>query len=209
MAPDLLPLYHRKIRVFGLLNNRPPLPEGETLGPLMEDFLAGVRFHLAVDREFHSQPFFERFSHGLAQGFQTASGPKGLKLFFPAHLLSEMYFDHLLITRHPGWTDELYQVIRDVGRETLTEFTQGHPLASPQGVNRFVGILLADRFLEDYREPEGLFFRAGRILAKCHQRQLTAEEQQAATGYLKRNGPQVWPDLWEFIGAMRQKASHP
>ncbi|MDH4225590.1 MAG: hypothetical protein OEW12_08090, partial [Deltaproteobacteria bacterium] len=41
MAPDLLPLYHRKIRVFGLLNNRPPLPEGETLGPLMEDFLAG------------------------------------------------------------------------------------------------------------------------------------------------------------------------
>lgn len=198
VLPDLLGLYARKVRPRPLLREW----EGETATLHgAADVVAGIDQHHAVDRHFHRAPLFTDFQAALMRLMRQASDTPGIKRFFPAHVLSEMYFDHLLMARHPNLGDMLTQALEE-GQPLLEAFCVRHPAVERQDFSRFMGRILADRFWEDYRDHEGIFYRMNRILARFSMRSLEPVETTAISETFTQQAATTQPLLFGFVETM-------
>jgi len=201
VLPDLVSLYRRRVRARQLVRLWTPPPPGAPRGT--DGLLAGVAFHHHVDRLFHSHPAFETATAGLQAALRAASGAPGLKRFFPAHLLTEMYLDRLLMERRPARVDAFYAEVAAAGEAPGAPFVLRHPLAERAGWGAFLERFTAQRFLEDYLSDAGLVHRMNRVLVRMRQRALLPAEEVAATDFLAGQRAALGGFLAEFVPRMR------
>lgn len=200
VLPDLVGLHRRAVRVLPLART------WERQGPpdaAMAALVAGVRGHLEVDRHFHRHPLFLEMAGALHRALRAASDAPGLKRFFPAHLLSEMYFDHLLMAAQPGRVEVFYDLFDEARVALMERFVDGHPAGDREAFRRFVERFVTDRFLEDYRSYSGILERAERVLVRCRQRRLERAERVAVRRVFAAEAASYTPRVLQFIGSMR------
>ncbi|MCH7479018.1 MAG: PD40 domain-containing protein, partial [SAR324 cluster bacterium] len=115
VLPDLLPLFRRRPRISTLAR----MWEGEiSPAPEMQALLRGIRFHRYVDVEFHHGALFRGCSGGLLAALKEASDAGGLKRFFPAHVLTELFFDRELMQHFPGLATDFNRLLEGDGNGT-------------------------------------------------------------------------------------------
>ena len=197
---DLLPLYRRRVRPLPLVWHwarvaRADSPEGR--------IASGVRFHLHVDSRFHRDALFLNGSAAIQSALREASAAPGLKRFFPAHVLTELFLDHLLILDDPELPDAFYALFAGELPDVLADFAAAHPEADRTEFATFLERFMADRFLDGYRDVEGILWRMQRMLGRFGQRQLDRAEESAVLGAFDLLAARTQPQLLQFVAAMR------
>lgn len=199
VLPDLASLYRRKVRphhLDKLWRDRCATLEGAC------ELLAGMKFHHRVDAEFHKHPLFKETEAALSAALRGASDTPGMKRFLPAHVLTEMFLDHLLLRQTPGIGDAFYGDLQGCA-PLLGAFVAEHPQAERETFLGFLNRILVDRFVEDYRSDEGILYRMNRILQYCGQRGLERREEEAVRGVFEARRETIAPELESFVEAWR------
>lgn len=172
ILPDLLSLYDRGVRPIRLL-------QGSGGGAVARVLRDGVRFHYHVDSHFHRSPLFRDGSRVLRERLAAAGGAPGLKRFAAAHVLFELFLDHLLVAEDAGHLAAFYGALERRGEGALEALLAGLPALDWGAFSGFIGRLAALRFADGYLKREGLLDRTERILARLGQRRLEGRERDA------------------------------
>jgi hypothetical protein len=202
VLPDLVALHERRVRPLALA--RAWEARGEP-APAMAALLAGVAFHQAVDVRFHRAPLFRETAGAIQAALLGASRAPGLKRFLPAHVLCELYLDHLLLRRDPGLAAAFYRDVEGA-QGLLADFVAPHPRARPGAFAAFLEHILAVRFVDAYRSHEGIFARMNRILLRFGQRPLEPAEQAAVAAFFTGAEAPTEAALEGFLTDMHQLA---
>ncbi len=205
VLPDLLGMYRRKLRphqVAAAWDAGGASPAG------VAGLLAGMRFHHAVDASFHHAhaALFRDTAAALQAQLLAASRTPGLKRFLPAHVLAELYFDHLLMQRDPGLSGRFHRELGE-GRALLSLFVGRHPRADGVAFRAFLERVLAERFVQDYRTYTGILYRMNRILSRFGQRSLEPAEEGAVADWFQEHAETVSTRLHAFVAAMRRRSA--
>jgi hypothetical protein len=205
LLPDLLSLYRRKARPQPLVahwrENAAALPGSDAV-------VAGIDFHHHVDRIFHHAALFEETAAAVQAALREASDTPGLKRFLPAHILTELFLDHLLLLERPEWEREFYAALEGQRRGLLLPFVAAHPLISSRTFSEFLDQIIGGRFISDYREVEGIMYRMNRVLVRFGQRSLESGEQTAVAALLARLEDDLRAKLHDFIASARGSFAH-
>jgi hypothetical protein len=200
LLPDLLSLYRRKARPLPLVTHWNE--HGGTL-PGADAVVAGIAFHHHVDREFHHAPLFEQTAAAVQAALKAASDTPGLKRFLPAHVLTELFLDHLLLQDRPAWEREFYAALESQRPGLLVPFVSAHPLVHGRTFSDFLDHMVDGRFVADYRHLEGIFDRMDRVLVRFGQRALEPAEQEAVADVFASRAETVRAKLNAFIASTR------
>jgi len=202
VLPDLAALYRRKVRPLALVR---AWSDRAAQVPGMEALLAGVDFHHRVDARFHRAPVFRRSADAIQAVLLEASRRPGLKRFLPAHVLCELFLDHLLLRRDPGLADAFY---RDVEGAVplLSRFVAAHPEAERGAFETFLARIVEGRFADAYLSNAGIFERMNRILVRFGQRPLEPVEQEAVAAWFERAADETEAELERFLQDMHYLA---
>jgi hypothetical protein len=197
MIPDLLSLFDRKLRPMKLLRSA---VNGErepgSLG-------AGVRFHFYVDSAFHRSDLFRESADLIREGLLAASQTPGLKRFAVAHVLTELFLDHLLILEKSTRLIDFYSALARGRSEASRVYLLRLPGIDWSGFSAFLGHLEEIRFADGYADRRHLLDRMDRILLRLRQRRLEAAERKAALAALDRHAGRATDQLVAFIAEMR------
>ena len=197
VLPDLVALYRRAVRPRALLRaweQAEPAPE-------MAGLCAGVAFHHTVDARFHASPLFRFGADGIQAALLGASRAPGLKRFLPAHVLCELYLDHLLLLRDPGLADALYRDLEGA-LERIATFVARHPAADAASFRMFLERFVAGRFLAAYRTHAGVLERMNLMLPRFGQRTLGTAEQAAVAAWFREAADETERRLEPFLQEM-------
>jgi hypothetical protein len=205
VLPDLASLYRRKVRALAVARQLRREPPGD---PAQEALLAGVEFHHAVDVDFHRSPLFLQRTGAIQAALLEASRAPGLKRFLPAHVLCELYLDHLLLRRQPALAEGFYRDVRGT-QALLTEFMGRHPLAEAASFNAFLTSLTDGRFVDGYFSIAGVLGRMQRMLVRLGQRPLLECEQEAVTAWFLRAAPETERELMAFVAEAQRRMPRP
>ena len=201
VLPDLLPLFRRRPRISTLARmwegEIPPAPEIQAL-------LRGIRFHRYVDVEFHHGALFRGCSGGLLAALKGASDTGGLKRFFPAHVLTELFFDRELMQHFPGLAADFNRLLEGEPLALTTTFASRHPEFGAGELHEFLSRLAENGFVEDFRSADGIFRRMNRILGRYGQRSLEGAEQDAVTEFFHERMDWVRAEILRFVERMQQ-----
>lgn len=201
VLPDVLGLFARRPRAHALEKH------WRANGGLSRDMAgvaAGIRFHHYVDARFHAAPLFRDNAVALRKTLQDASREGGLKRFFAAHILLEMFFDRLLLRHAPALSEWFYTLLERERRGMLERFVSRHPDVDGQAFDTYLGRFLEHRFVEDYLHDEGIIHRADRMLLRMRQRPLNEPEVGAAVSYFGREAAQAEAALFRFVALMQR-----
>jgi hypothetical protein len=200
VMPDLVTIYDRSLRTPRLLHRLGQMANHEPAAPVVA---AGVSFHLTVDRHFHRNTLFTDGYRGIRDSLRQASDTPGLRRMLPAHVLHELFLDHLLLADDPAMAERFYAVVDE--HQALIVDSAGLPdQAAAQGLRDFLQRVAHDRFVDDYGDLDGLFYRMNRILARYRQRPLEAAETAAVTDFLEAARPAFAERQRHFVAAMQQ-----
>ncbi len=199
LLPDLLGIFRRRPRVVEVVKLWGAAPP-----PEIGRVIAGIRFHYYVDARFHRAPLFLHHAGGLRAAMDTTGPGHGLKRFFAAHLLTELYFDHLLLAERPALSGDFYRLLEGESRELLAEFAGRHPEVERAGLEAFVERMHAERFLEGYRSRAGVVARVNRVVSRYRQRTLSAGEEEAVSSYFEAHEQAALGPLLQFVAAMQE-----
>jgi len=199
LLPDVLALYSRRARIPALLAHWEAQPETASAAAPV---LGGVRFHLHVDRVFHKHPLFTETARALRETLQAASDTPGLKRFFPAHVLTELYYDHLLLHGSPRLPDAFHAVLRDA-RDQALAFAEPHPAVERESLAAFLTRMVEGRFADAYLDFPGIFRRMNRMLGAHGQRELEAAETEAVRKRLTAHEATLRQELAAFVADMQ------
>lgn len=198
--PDLLRMHRRDLRAPNLVRDWER--NGELRTPLAE-LVAGVRFHLEVDGFFHRSPLFLDCSGELRAAMLNVSDTPGLKRFFPAHILTELYLDHLLIRCRPGLSDAFYRVLDGNGVTMVLKFIGADTIPVASAFRAFVVRFVDERFFDGYRSMEGVIRRTQIMLAACRQREMEPGEVKAVSSVLAARQDAMEEGLLQFVARMK------
>lgn len=206
LLPDLWSLFRRKPRADALAG----IWRGRAgLSTPYAEIVEGMDFHHLVDIHYHRAPLFREEARELRERLQLAGGEAGLKRFFAAHIIIEMFHDRLLLAADPGLTDQFHRLLRKEGESLLPGFTGAHPEVDRQVFEDFFRRIMEERFVEDYSRIEGLFFRAGRVLLRQRQRELNQAERAAAVQFIEEKTAKAKTELARFVVEMQTLAEGP
>lgn len=203
VLPDLVSLYRRRVRPMALMREWDKTADKS---PEQRAILDGMLQHQLVDLHFHRSPLFLDTSEGLIEAMLQASRTPGLRRFLPAHVLSEMYFDHLLLKEFSGLSARFHEELNSGGR-ALTGIVRVHPAADAQSFRLFLKHLHREQFAEGYRTLDGVFWRMNRILARFSQRPLESREEVSIAQYWEQHTPGITARLKAFAASMQAQTA--
>ncbi len=136
-------------------------------------FSRGVTRHHADDAWFHRNRAFVELSLELTAEVRDAVAPdRGMRPSFVGHVLVELLLDAELMRREPHLLDRYYQVLADASPRLLQQFVNRIATHPVEGLDQFVPLFLAERFLYDYAEDGRLLWRLNRVLQRVQLRTL-------------------------------------
>lgn len=200
VMPDLVTIYDRSLRAPRLLKR---LGEMTAREPAAPGVAAGVSFHLTVDSHFHRDALFTDGYRGIRDTLRQASDTPGLRRMLPAHVLHELFLDHLLLADDPDLAERFYELVED-NQDLIVDSAGLTERQAAQGLREFLQRVAHDRFVDDYGDLDGLYYRMNRILARYRQRPLEPEETAAVTDYLEAARPAFAGRQRHFVAAMQR-----
>lgn len=216
MLPDLLGMYTRRPRATHLvkfwLERNGEQERSEEKGrqlpelkppPHTAAIIEGIRFHLHVDARFHGAPLFRHHASELRKALQHASNEGGMKRFFAAHILLELYYDQFLLRAFPELADRFDALLAEGDGGMLWRFCAPHPDVDGAELKVFTRRLLEIQFLQGYMSDEGIAGRVNRILQRLGQRALNEPETRCVVSYFGNGAASMVEELLEFVEAMR------
>lgn len=201
ILPDLLGMMARRPRASHLVKFWQARGE---MPPHVEAIIAGIAFHHWVDARFHGAPLFRDNARTLREALQAASQEPGMKRFFAAHVLLELYLDRILLREYPGLAEEFNNLLAEGQGGMLWTFAAAHPDVDGAALEKFTGRLYRGRFAEGYLSDEGIHYRVNHILQRLGQRNLNEPESSAVVSYFGAHAAPLRSALLEFIRAMRR-----
>ncbi len=161
--PDFMNMVDRKARARRKL----AVMHLDNDDPFFSELSAGIVQHHDDDHAFHSSLVFNRLNHELG-AYLKAERPdeRGMRSWFVGHIAVEMILDWSIWHRNPEMMDRLYKIFADVDVAKLTHCVQtitGKPLPTFEKMH---GVFMRERFLYDYQEDAGLFYRINRIVER-------------------------------------------
>ncbi len=201
MLPDLLSLYDRRIRPLRLIHPTQAVNSEHDGSRSLRD---GVRFHFHVDSSFHRSDLFRDCADLIRGRLLAASNAPGLKRFAAAHVLTELFLDHLLIVQNPLRLQAFYGSLERHRIASLRSLLAAQDGVDWEGFSAFLMHLADARFADGYLEPKGLLDRTDRILLKLRQRRLEPGERAAVLDGLSLHATRALRQLDEFVEAMQR-----
>lgn len=219
MLPDLLGMYTRRPKATHLVKfwlerngeqggeqERSEEKEGQPpelqQPPHTAAIIEGIRFHLHVDARFHGAPLFRHHASELRKALQHASNEDGMKRFFAAHILLELYYDQFLLRAFPELADRFDVLLAEGDGGMLWSFCAPHPDVDGAELKVFTRRLLEIQFLQGYLSDEGIAGRVNRILQRMGQRALNEPEKRSVVSYFGNGATSMVEELLEFVEAM-------
>lgn len=200
VMPDLVTIYDRSLRAPRLLKRLEEMVSQEPTAPAVA---AGVSFHLMVDSRFHRDKLFTDGYRGIRDALRQASDTPGLRRMLPAHVLHELFLDHLLLADDPAMAARFYTLV-DENQELIVDSAGLTGTQAARGLREFLQRVAHDRFVDDYGDLEGLYYRMNRILARYRQRPLETAEMAAVTDFLEAARPAFAERQRHFVAAMQR-----
>ncbi len=170
----------------------------------MQALLSGIRFHRYVDVEFHHGALFRGCSGGLLAALKGASDTGGLKRFFPAHVLTELFFDRELMQHFPGLAADFNRLLEGEPLALTKTFASRHPELGAGELHEFLSRLADNGFVEEFRSADGIFRRMNRMLGRYGQRSLEGAEQDAVTEFFRERADWVKVEVLRFVERMQE-----
>ncbi len=205
LLPDLLSLFSRRVKTRPLLAPWNAAEAGRSRQG--QELVQGIAMHEQVDRDFHRAALFNECSQALRDALREASSRPGLKRMLPAHVLTELYFDHRLVALAPERAGRFYGLLAQHGAELLAPFAALDARVERRRFEAFLERMVQGRFLDDYGSLEGIFWRMDRILTRMGQRELEPAEQQAVSAVFAGRAQALEQELLAFVHAMRACAA--
>lgn len=140
----------------------------------------GVLNHIQSDALFHNSSLFKQITKQFAKEIRNSNEISLSKYtYFVAHILLELYIDHILIEKQPDLLNNFYSNIEQASNNILkTYFTKHLP------TNDFDLFLLKkdrfvkSRFLFDYHHPKKIGTFLSYVLQKVKIQSLTQKEEK-------------------------------
>ena len=161
--PDLLSVHNRqlrfqsdKARFFAAQSGRPALWDG-------------IQNHLSVDRDFHISPIFKELQAEVHSELMRRIPKVPYRLFFVAHILIEITFDHLLLARNPNLAQNFYSHLEQVPRRGILSELESFFESPIAGLEKHLDRFMEIRFLQGYRESDQLLVPINRMLQRTGQ----------------------------------------
>jgi len=203
VLPDLLRLFTRRPRIQSVM----ALWQNNGHSPEMGEIVLGVDYHHHVDSLFHKAPLFTVHARALREAMEQADDTPGLKRFFAAHILLEIYLDHLLLIAKPDRSHKFYNLIAD--SDHLVPFVAHHPDIDSERFSGFVDVILEDRFWEDYTAMESGIARAERIMVRMGQRRFSKRETESILQTLETRKELILGELEDFFSLLKESEEKP
>ncbi len=161
--PDLLSVADRSVR----LRSRRVIPLLDAAGPDDAELYGGVLQHLFDDDWFHATRGFAEVTGEVAVQFRNAIGADHpTPCSFLGHIVMEMLLDSVLIKQHPEALPRFYEAMSAVDPFKVQAAVNQCARQPTERLAQLIPRFNAERFLFDYRTPEGLAYRLNQVLRR-------------------------------------------
>ena len=161
--PDLLSVADRNVR----MRSRRVTPLLETAGPVEAEIYHGVLQHLFDDDWFHSTRGFAEVTGDVAALFRrTIGSDHPTPCSFLGHIVMEMLLDSVLIERHPEALPRFYEAMDSIDPFLVQTAVNNCARQPTERLAHLIPRFNDERFLFDYRTPEGLAWRLNQVLKR-------------------------------------------
>lgn len=130
----------------------------------LEYYRKGALAHIGRDQKFHSSLFFKEAANEMRELInEIPENNKVNRVWFAAHLLSEMMLDRILIKEKRGWLDDFYQSLENSSRIGLEQFLIASGIEkSPEFINGLDRFTEA-KYLYHYLDNEAMVYSLNRV----------------------------------------------
>lgn len=156
ILPDLIH-QHNKTWVFN-----PEKKKGDYSGKTL-DLWEGWKKHKAIDKYFHSSPYFKSKTDYIKNKIYAAFLNSPVWSFFLAHITLELSLDSLLINENQVEVEEFYGKLKKVEPEPILEFLKLNQVSIGESFLPFLKEFIDSAYLEKYRNPADLTYPLSRI----------------------------------------------
>ncbi|MCL7988884.1 hypothetical protein M8998_13115 [Sphingobacterium sp. lm-10] len=124
--------------------------------PQMIEIYQGWYRHVAVDKIFHSSPFFLEHNHQLRKRLDPILSHLPVRASFMGHISLELLLDHLLIQHEMVNVNRLYEHLAHVNRPMLKKFLEIIGLVDTSKFFHFYDRFLEWKYIHEYADLRGL-----------------------------------------------------
>ena len=146
--------------------------------------LKGWERHILVDKFFHASNFFLDHTKQIRSAIAPLLEDSPVRPSFLSHIALELMLDSLLITEGSITANDFYNHLRNVDRNTLTEFLVLNGINDPDVFFKFYDQFIASAYLNSYSDPHNIIYALNRICMRVWDDPLNSEQQSALTDVL-------------------------
>lgn len=145
-------------------------------------FISGCEKHYEADGWFHNSFYFSSLSNAIENELAQERSKSNLfanqKVWFLAHILSELLLDRLIIDKHPHAVNHLYADLNEVSFEDIQAFLLK---AGKTEMGAFVQShhgFISSRFIQYYSQHSGLVDALNRVVLRTGQEKFSELEKE-------------------------------
>lgn len=166
----------------------------------------GIYYHFVTDASFHNSEFFKNYTSAISKSIRESQYISINKYtYFIAHILLELYIDHLLINKSERLLDQFYKQIEHTKTSILELFFQEYLPNHDFEVfllkkDKFV----QQKFLYDYKKFRNLGNLLSYILQKVSIKKLATKEKIEILNLVEQEyGKKIATDLPKVLIEMK------
>ena len=164
IVPDWLSVVNRRVRA----RKRLVLPVvHNTKDDRIRQVGLGILQHHHDDDTFHRCEHFMQLEAQLAAEFRQHMPDKfDHRPGFLGHIVVELMLDNTIAANHPTYLDRFYEAVGSVDAELVQTAVNQMSVRKTDKLAWFIGRFLQERFLYDYADDRGMFFRLNQVLTR-------------------------------------------
>lgn len=166
--------------------------------PVFKSILMGWNRHLAVDKYFHSSPFFFKHTRQLRLEIAPLLTQTEVRPSFLAHISLELLLDGLLITESEIKVDNFYQHLTNSNRSKIEGFLKLNLITETDLFFKFFDSFNKSQYLNSYRDTHQIVYALNRICMRIWPGGLETTNQDALTTKLLNYQSELKADFREI-----------
>ena len=168
----------------------------------------GIKNHIESDALFHNSAFFKTYTKQIAKAIRESNEISLSKYtYFVAHILLELYIDHIFITQHPLLLQQFYQQIERANNQHIKSFFSKY--LPNNDVELFLlkkDKFVTNRFLNQYSNLQKIGSFLSYVLQKVTIDALAEQEQKAIIELIEdKFGAKIVQDLPILMTTLKEQ----
>ncbi len=166
--------------------------------PVFQSIFMGWERHLAVDKYFHSSPFFDKHTRQLRLEIAPFLQQTEVRPSFLAHISLELLLDGLLITENGIKVADFYQHLKNCNREKIETFLTLNQVNETDLFFKFFDSFTQSCYLNSYSDTHQIVYALNRICMRIWPGGLKGADQDDLTSKLLLYQTQLKVDFREI-----------